>query len=427
MRLPKLLILSFIAGAGLLGLQAYWMYHEWKSGEEILDRQINYAIEKAVDSELMTRRNKLADYLQGILLDTNFVRFTTKYNPEQKSWVIVMHDPAIPGMQNAWKDIRLEADSALSAKQEKEIVDNYLQQNVRTVLTGDPIIYYTQRFGQLWDSAAKKAAMDTIRLAALFRQQLAAYGIDPAFNLIYIDTTGGMHSAVARNSGFTTIPVAINYKSINNYTKNYFVIAHIHDPGLLVFGRLWVALLATIVLLGLTLYCLYAMYRVIFRQKQSDEIKNDFISNMTHELKTPIATVSAAIDGLQYFEGMADPARAERYLNTSRLELQRLNELVSKVLDLSVYEKEGLDLRKVNIPARSLLETVVNAFDMQPVTSFTCAIREEQPGIMIFGDQTHLSGVFYNLVENALKYGKEKVRLEITNATNKKDTSNGPR
>lgn len=103
--------------------------------------------------------------------------------------------------------------------------------------------------------------------------------------------------------------------------------------------RISTAILFSLFLVGVTLLSFWLLYRNILRQKRLADIKNEFISNITHELKTPIATVSVAIEALRSFNENIDAQRRKEYLDISANELQRLSLLVDKVLKLSMFEK----------------------------------------------------------------------------------------
>src|SRR5688572_4303917 len=98
-------------------------------------------------------------------------------------------------------------------------------------------------------------------------------------------------------------------------------------------------------LVGVTVVSFLLLYRNLQRQQKLTQIKNEFISNITHELKTPIATVGVAIEALRNFNAINDPQRTKEYLDISQNELQRLSLLVDKVLKLSMFEKKEIELK----------------------------------------------------------------------------------
>src|SRR5690606_3483798 len=96
----------------------------------------------------------------------------------------------------------------------------------------------------------------------------------------------------------------------------------------------------SLLLVGLTVLSFVLLLRNLIQQRKLTRLKNDFISNITHELKTPIATVNVAIEALRNFNALDDPHRTREYLDISANELQRLSLLVDKVLKLSMFEKK---------------------------------------------------------------------------------------
>jgi two-component system phosphate regulon sensor histidine kinase PhoR len=100
-------------------------------------------------------------------------------------------------------------------------------------------------------------------------------------------------------------------------------------------------MIISVLLIALTIASFLFIYKNLLAQQRLAVIKNDFISNITHELKTPIATVNVAIEALRNFGGLYDPVRTKEYLDISASELQRLGLLVDKVLKISMFEKKG--------------------------------------------------------------------------------------
>ena len=157
------------------------------------------------------------------------------------------------------------------------------------------------------------------------------------------------------------------------------------------------------------------VYNNFIKQKQLTAIKNAFISNITHELKTPIATVSVALEALQSFDALENRALTKEYLDISRGELQRLSMLVDKVLKLAIFdEKEPeLQLEPVNLP--DLVQRVADSLRLQFEKNgaiFTLN-KTENTDLSLEADPTHLTSVVYNLLDNALKYGGKKIDINI--------------
>jgi two-component system phosphate regulon sensor histidine kinase PhoR len=172
-------------------------------------------------------------------------------------------------------------------------------------------------------------------------------------------------------------------------------------------------ILFSIFLLGITILSFVLLYRNMLKQQRLAALKNDFISNITHELKTPIATVGVAIEALKNFNAMDDPRRTREYLDISGNELQRLSLLVDKVLRLSMFEKKEIDLRYEALNLRDLVQEVAASLKLQLEKQGARLQIIQEGDLSIEADRLHLISVIFNLMDNALKYGGEHPDIRI--------------
>ncbi len=158
----------------------------------------------------------------------------------------------------------------------------------------------------------------------------------------------------------------------------------------------------------------YYIWKNLMKQIQLNALRDEFVSNITHELKTPITTASVALESLTMASGGQD-LHSRRYIDICQRELSRLSVLVERILNNRVpqghYEKMDIKL---------VLEDVMDRMKLQFDDKHTEVVfNQEGEGFCINGDQTHMSGVFYNLFDNALKYGGDHpvihVRLQRKN------------
>lgn len=174
---------------------------------------------------------------------------------------------------------------------------------------------------------------------------------------------------------------------------------------LVVATLLFLLLIATI--FGLTL-------RMVMRQKRLGDIKNDLVNNLTHELKTPISTISLACEALNDPGIPKDPAQVRHFTNLIRDENKRLGQLVESVLQSAVLESGTLQLRTGDVDMHALLAEVVRTCSLQVTNRGGTLTLEPRAGLAhVRGDRTHLTNIFYNLVDNAVKYcsGPPQVRI----------------
>lgn len=155
--------------------------------------------------------------------------------------------------------------------------------------------------------------------------------------------------------------------------------------------------------------------QIILRQKKISQIKNDFINNMTHELKTPISTISLASQMLRDSSVSLSPSTIDHISGVIFDESKRLSSQVEKVLQMAVFNEGRLKLKFTHIDLNKLAETVASNFEIR-VTNESGELKTdllaENP--VIRGDEVHITNVIFNLLDNAVKYSKSKPEIELS-------------
>lgn len=174
------------------------------------------------------------------------------------------------------------------------------------------------------------------------------------------------------------------------------------------------SLIMSVLFTGLVLFCFgYVMY-VIQRQKQVSEMKTDFINNMTHEFKTPIATISLASDSIGSPMIVNSPEKVLRFTNIIKQENARMLSQVEKVLQMAMLDKKDFELKLNTVDVHDLINTAVEHMQLKVSKRngiLQTDLKANSPAIK--ADSTHLSNIIHNLLENAEKYSPEDVDITI--------------
>lgn len=177
-----------------------------------------------------------------------------------------------------------------------------------------------------------------------------------------------------------------------------------------------VMILSLLLLVGSTT-SLILMVVIFYRQKRVTEIRNDFMNNMTHELKTPISSVSLALELLQDQSVTMDEEEKREYFKVANNELNRLTLLVDKVLKMAAFEKSEVSVHFERFPVKPWLESIVSSFKPKMDTAnVQMAVTIFPDSMYIRADKIHMTNVMQNLIENAIKYGdknKEDISVQI--------------
>lgn len=202
-------------------------------------------------------------------------------------------------------------------------------------------------------------------------------------------------------------PIVID-QSENLYLEVDFI-----NPTVYLLKQIGWQLLFSLILIIALIGTFWTLLVTIRKQNQLAMMRKAFVNNMTHELKTPVSTVMAAIESIQRYGAKDDKERMNRYLSISRQELEHLSDMIERVLQVDVAETNGVLLEKSWFDLESLIdESMENAklfakkeVDIQKTTSGN--------SFQIFADQAHIKNVISNLLDNAIKYAGDQVKINI--------------
>jgi len=186
-----------------------------------------------------------------------------------------------------------------------------------------------------------------------------------------------------------------------------------------IFFRMRYYLASSCLMILLTAGAFYFILQLMRNQRLYAQARQAFTSNMTHELKTPVATIGIALETIMENSLEKDPERLKNYLEISRSELQRLNLMIEKVLSLDQLDDGQAQLRTELFDVQQGLQQVIASMQLLIENNAAQINWQQLPEpCFVMGDPAHLISVFYNLVENALKHGGKGVNLQITCSCN---------
>lgn len=155
--------------------------------------------------------------------------------------------------------------------------------------------------------------------------------------------------------------------------------------------------------------------RALLRQKKLSEIKTDFINNMTHEFKTPLATISLAVDALRNEKVLSQPEKMSYFSGIIKEENKRMNKHVETILQAALMDKQELKLDMKKVHANELIKNALNNYQLQiKDKEGKVELNFEAQNDEIVADETHFTNLLSNLMDNAIKYSKENLVLKIS-------------
>lgn len=414
-----LLILIALSVAAVTAAQVYWMYNAYqlqlanfrsnalKSVKQATENIENYygcfeafnKIELAGDEELVILHQKGRDtdtvkqFSPSFHPDSLYAGQTRASFPMTGEILIKYHyNPAGPGTNFAELNRHNRSNEIARAYED-------------SIFSGThPVTYFMG------------AAFFTHFLDSVLGEYLTENGIQTSFYFVLESQRDGSRIAGNIDSGFTTR--AEPFEAIL-YENSFFFAPQkltlwLPEKELYLFGKMKAVLLSSLLVLLVLIGVAYMMARTILRQKKLSQIKKDFINNMTHEFKTPIANIALALDTIENPDILNGNGKLPNYLNIIRDENQRLSGNVTKILEISQLEEGKVTFQKEPVHIREILEEVLSKFELQVQSrggQISFHFESEAAGMP--GDKIHLSNMFYNLIENALNYTKKAPLIHI--------------
>lgn len=185
-----------------------------------------------------------------------------------------------------------------------------------------------------------------------------------------------------------------------------------NNPSIVALKRSSFGIFLSLLLSLAVISSLFYLLKIINQQKELAAIKNDLISNITHEFKTPIATISAAIEAIKNFNVLEDPEKTNKYLSMSSIQINKLHQMVEKLLETAMLDSEQLVLKKETVDIVDIAEKVVYKHQIlahKKELSFSTTLQSYYANIDVF----HFENVISNLIDNAVKYGGNQIEINI--------------
>ena len=274
-----------------------------------------------------------------------------------------------------------------------------------------------QAFSEL--SEGQQAIMDrldTAQLRRLLKRQLVEKGITEDFELGIKQGKGELIGVGQLLDPQILLQEGLQSKLFPNdiLGNDNFLYVYFPEKTSHVFRQVWLPISSSILFILVIIFCFYYAIRIILKQKALSDIKNDFINNMTHEFKTPLATVSLAVEALQDPELSNQDTFRNRYLGIIREENKRLVTQVEKVLQAAALDRNEFNLKLESIHLPAMLQACMDQFALQVENrGGKIEFISEMKDPYIVGDVFHLTHLFNNLLDNANKYSPSNPTIRV--------------
>jgi two-component system phosphate regulon sensor histidine kinase PhoR len=405
-----ILVLMSLCVLGIVSLQLFWNYQNYRSTVRTFNHDINEALNNAVSKETDERQEAIIKKFKGWLADTSLIIITADHNNRDSSTVFYTQD-AHPKFK---EDKKRKAQFGLAyfkgkldhiTPEAKTYMINHFGDRILKQDLKEGIIYnYTQMLGDSLEKVFSGSKVNLKNLNLLFKQELAAKNIDASFVLN------------TRNNTHVYLTKTVNTNFRRPFQKD-FVFAGFERPNIYFIKEMKGVIVTSLLLIFITIGCFTYTVRTLLSQHKLAELKDGFINNMTHELNTPISSIKITAEALKTFKHR--PEVQSEYLEIISYQADKLTHLTGQILDTRRLTN-NTDINWTLININDLVAAAIE--DLKPQAESSLAIVECKPSaktLYVKGDPTSLRSSLINLIDNALKYTitKPNIGVEISGST----------
>jgi two-component system phosphate regulon sensor histidine kinase PhoR len=452
--------MSFLL-VGLMVIQVYWIRNAIAVKEASFVRAVEASVADVVvklekdEAARRLKNYKQSAYLYSKIDSLNFlinnrIDKLSKDNPDipvKKVQSIRQQLHYDPYEEQRWRTVQ-QLDTTVSLPDDENLVppDTTKPQEVRPAvkpehdLSKDKIlIILNKRRDRLIDELMKKSFLvneayenfsdnfrllpiekriNTRMLDSLLAAELEANGIitefeygifSPERNLLVIQKTG-LYASELLNKGFAITL----FPNESNISPNYLIVFFPREKQFVISQLWWMLFVSALLIIAVIALFAYTIGTLI-KQKKLSDMKNDFVNNMTHEFKTPIATISLACEALNDKDVASTEGLSKMYIGMINEENRRLGIMAEKILQTAILEKgqlrmklEPVDIHLVITDAIAKIKLQVEAKDGELLTS----LQAQNP--VVSADRLHITNVVFNLLDNANKYSPQMPVIKVT-------------
>jgi two-component system, OmpR family, phosphate regulon sensor histidine kinase PhoR len=434
-----------IALIGLIAVQIYWINNAITLKEEDFDRGVKTALRSVVDkiekTALAARIKKKIEYKKQGIRYYNLNHVTRDLINKDSTAVSSIKDDKV----NYEIQEELKTDSSgtsLTTTQNRkyatdsldngefslppEIAENTIPNEKETEKMKLELFQQkSEMVNDIFDELISiniyhnyKPKIDSMLLDSMLREELMENGITARYRYS-ISNSNSSHfrhkfKDPEKDCDSTNCYYKVNLSPNNMFVKAQYLSVYFPNQKNYLLKTMWVILTISALIILILIVSFYYTIGTILRQKKLSLIKNDFISNMTHEFKTPISTISLATQMLADKELVKTPERTDRFVKMINDENKRLSVLVESILQTALLDKGEFKLKKTDISVHEIIKNAIQNIQLQVEQKGGKIITHlEAANDIINADKVHITNIIFNLMDNAIKYSKDIPELTL--------------
>ncbi|MDC8003321.1 HAMP domain-containing sensor histidine kinase [Aureisphaera galaxeae] len=403
-------------------IQVYWNYKNYTSSKQQLINDVQTSLDNSIDQyftglavensfefigleppfhDLIKRDSNPNVHIKGgktfVLRDTSHIKIDTLQYKDTLGGSITI-------LKTNWDD-SLKMDIEYGAQWDSIKLNPAIRETFTATLDVNSVSALSNKIMVSFS----EESLSLPKIDSLFLEELDRKNISMDYGLTYKNIFGKQD---------TLRSVEVEKASLSTLSQSPYFLhnddlqAHFSNITLAVLKKNTFGLLLSFMLMAAVIGCLLYLLKIIQQQKQLAEVKNDLIGNITHEFKTPIATIGVAMEAIQNFSSEEDREKNLRYAKISSEQVDKLNVMVEKLLETATLDSEKLEL---NPEPSNLVELLRKASQKELFSNVPKEItfQSNEDTIIHAVDAFHFENAINNIIDNAIKYGGDRIQVSI--------------
>lgn len=438
-----LIIMMLISITGIIWVQMVWISNALKIRNDIFNRAVYASLNEAADAIESKRKmdfffNSPVNFNQGVADVSSYMSVGSYSSQDGKNFSYSVTSQSMTGTVDSTGAVRF--NEPVISRTDTSFYQDPIDMEPRRSLNISPSVNSSDFIDRVRRRASEFQAMSEQMIAEVYQWE----------KTMELDNNE-VRNILGRSLGFSNIGTPFEFAVIrdgkiqegtftkgsrNDFLKSSYMIRlfpdNIMGQNLIlsvifpekrnyVLGSMaWIlggSLLFSLIILATFALSLF----FLIRQKKVSEMKSDFLNNMTHEFKTPIATISLAADTITNPKVINDENSIRHFIGMIKKENSRMNKKVETILQIASLDKKEIDFRFENISMHSIISRAAETIDIQVhQKNGTLTLKLDAPEPVVSGDPEHLANLVSNLLDNALKYSPENPEITVETSNNER-------
>lgn len=390
-RFKTISTLFIIVIAVIFSCNVYNLISLYNSIKANVERDVMTALADADIDDLLYRAGRA----QGLASNVKVQEDIEEYNAPRKAEASTYRDE-----NGQLISVRTEADGTVVEKRAK------LSEN--SPYSNQMVDAMSRQFHAIME---KYIPYDMAVMDSVLRNQLSHRFIYPDF--LCVEVVDSKDSVICGNPKFNGESGLDSFRFNINPDEGIYYKAYMTPLTRHIVSEMSGVIVTIFLLMTSFALAFWYLFHTVSKMRTIEEMKDDFVSNMTHELKTPIAIAYSANDALLNYDTANDTQKKVTYLKIANKQLVRLRELVENILAMSMERRNTMKLKPETVPLRPFVEEIAAAQRMRGEKEITINVDVDE-SVAIEADRTHLSNILNNLIDNAIKYSGDSVVITVS-------------